>query len=75
MRESVNEHVDEGGLRGGDHESAADSLEEEKDGSHLSQIRSRGGSLDCDDRDLGCNTPADTSNNLIPDRSTSLRRC
>lgn len=66
-RENLDEHVDEGGLRGRDHEGAADSLEEEKDGRHLSQIRSRGGSLDRDDRDLGCNAPADTSDDLIPD--------
>ena len=54
-------------MRGDDHEGAADSLEEEKDGRHLRQIRSRGGSLDRDDRDLGCNTSVDTSDDLIPD--------
>lgn len=56
--EYLDEHVDEG---------AADSLEEKKDGRHFSQIRSRGGSLNSDDRDLGCNTPANTSDDLIPD--------
>lgn len=66
-RENLDEHIDEGSLRGRDHEGAADSLEEEKDSRHLSQIRSRGGSLDRDDWDLGCNAPADTSDDLIPD--------
>lgn len=35
-RENLNEYVDEGGMRGGDYEGAADSLEEEKDRRHLS---------------------------------------